>query len=538
MSDWFNEPDKESYLLVLDNADDMDMFFAKSSSTATNNDSTLSLNGYLPRYSRGSMLITTRDERLSKRLAGVEASILVGPMSQKEAQKLLERFQIGPTQSSNIDQSQQLCEALGYIPLAIAQAAAFINENYITLTKYLDMFHASDSDLQDLLERDLGDPRRDPQSYNSVIRTWKLSFDLISKREPRAAEMLSLMALLDRQGIPESLLRNDSDREVEFTRALGTLQGFSLITAGASGAGYEMHRLVQLATQKWLEMQGTLKLWQEKALMAVSDIFPFGEFGDWTICASLLPHAQKVLEYGDANGLCPEEFGRLLYNVARFDSEQGRYEMAYVKYLAAVAVYKIHLGMNHFKTLDSMNNLAVVHGHLGRWEEAEKLDVQVLEGRKMLLGAEHPETLATMDNLAVTYASQGRFEKAEALQAQVFEKKIELLGAEHPDTLTCMNNLADTYHRQGRLEEAETLCMQVIERGTRMLGAKHPKILIYMENVAILYKKQNRHGEAVAFMEKVVELRKEALSANHPATIESVDRLRIWLGDSASSSSN
>lgn len=147
--------------------------------------------------------------------------------------------------------------------------------------------------------------------------------DLISKQEPRAAEILSLMAVLDRQGIPENLLRDDSDRDVDFKMALGTLIAFSLVKVEGDGAGYELHRLVQLATRKWLDIQGEKEVWQRRALTVVASIFPEGRFENWTTCESLLPHAQTVLHYGDTNGLCSKEYSELLYNVAYFDHEQG-----------------------------------------------------------------------------------------------------------------------------------------------------------------------------------------------------------------------
>ncbi len=236
--------------MVLDNADDLDMFFAKPISIATESECALPLTDYLPRSLKGLMLITTRDERLGRRLAGRRASIVVDPMSPQEAQELLKNWEMQSPGNSDLDHSSQLLEALGYIPLAITQAAAFISENHVTPTKYLEAFRRSDSDVQDLLGQDLGDLRRDSQSHSSVIKTWKISFELISKQKQRAAEMLSLMAVLDRQGIPESLLRYDTDRDVDFTTALGTLLAFSLIKAGGDGSGYELHRLVQLATRK------------------------------------------------------------------------------------------------------------------------------------------------------------------------------------------------------------------------------------------------------------------------------------------------
>ncbi len=511
--------------MVLDNADDLDMFFATPILNATETECALPLTDYLPRSSRGLMLITTRDERLGTRLAGRRASIVVDPMSPQEAQELLENWEMQSPGNSDLDHSSQLLEALGYIPLAITQAAAFISENHVTPKKYLEAFRRSDSDIQDLLDQDLGDLRRDSQSHNSVIKTWKISFDLISKQKRRAAEMLSLMAVLDRQGIPESLLRDETDRDVDFTTALGTLLAFSLIKAGGDRAGYELHRLVQLATRKWLEMKGTTEQWQEKALLAVANVFPGSDFENWPTCESLLPHAQTVMRYGEENEICPEEYSNLLSGVACFDREQGRYEMACVRGLAAIDVQKNFFGSKDSSTLRSMSNLAVTYQRQGRLEEAEKLDIQVLESRTRLLGADHSDTLLSMNNLAIIYEKQGRWEKAELLHKQVLEMRTIVLGAEHLYTLISMNNLAVTYKYQGRREEAEILHKQVLEPTTRVLGAEHPDTLRSMNNMAVTYQKQGRWEEAEKLCLQVLEARKRVLRAEHPDTLNSMEGL-------------
>ena len=516
--------------MVLDNADDLDMFFKKSIPTAADSECTLPLAYYLPQSSRGSVLITTRDERVGRRLARGQARIVVELMSPLEAQELLAK---GRTEfdSSDEDVSSTLIEALEYLPLAITQAAAFISENHITDKEYLEMFRTSDADVQDLLEEDLGDLRRDSESQNSVIRTWKLSFDLISKQKPRAAEMLSLMAVLDRQGIQKSLLRNETDRDIDLTTALGTLLAFSLIKAGVDGTGYEMHRLVQLATRKWLDIQGNIKVWQEKALSVLADKFPWADFENWTICQSLLPHAQTVIQYGDADRLCPEEYANLSSCLASFDIAQGRYEMACIRFLAAFEVQKETFGSDHNFTLMTMNKLATTYRNQGRWKESEKLHVQVLEAKQKVLGAEHPDTLASMNNLTLTYIKQGRWDEAEKLQMQVLEASKRVLGSKHPNTLMSMNNLAETYGEQGRWDEAEKLHMQVLEARKRVLGAEHPDTLVFMNNLAHTYRKQDRWEEAVKLQMQVLEASKRVLGPEHPDTLGSMNNLALTYGE-------
>ena len=303
------------------------------------------------------------------------------------------------------------------------------------------MLRTDDSDLQDLLDEDLGDLRRDSESQNSVIRTWKLSFGLISEQKPRAAEMLSLMAALDRQGIPKSLLRNDADRNIDVATALGILQAFSLISAGDGGLGYEVHRLVQLATRSWLEMQGTKENWQEKALLVLADMFPAGNFESWTTCESLLPHAQTVTQYENANEACPERFAHLLRNMAHFDMMQGRYEIAHTRGLAAFEVQKKISGLEHPSTLSSMATLAATYRNQGRWDEAEKLQVQVIETSLRVLKEEHPDTLSSMANLAATYRKQGRWDEAIELIQVVVNLRTKIIGVNRPDTLGAVDLL-------------------------------------------------------------------------------------------------
>jgi len=193
--------------------------------------------------------------------------------------------------------SSELLELLGYLPLAITQAAAYISEYSITIEKYLEVFCADDSEMQDLLSNNLSDHRRDFESQNLVIRTRKVSFDKIRKRTPRAAEILSLMAVLDRQGTPETLLLRDGERKNEFITALGTLQAFFLVAAEKGGASLEIHRLVQVSTQRWLKLQGETSKWQEDALKLLSAAFPSSDYRNWVTCEALSPHVQAVAQY-------------------------------------------------------------------------------------------------------------------------------------------------------------------------------------------------------------------------------------------------
>lgn len=77
-----------------------------------------------------------------------------------------------------------------------------------------------------------------------------ISFDRISQQDPRAADLLSLMAMLDRQAIAENFLREEEEPEMDFIAAIQKLKAFSLIVEETEAEVFSMHRLIQLSVQK------------------------------------------------------------------------------------------------------------------------------------------------------------------------------------------------------------------------------------------------------------------------------------------------
>jgi hypothetical protein len=173
--DWLCE--HGPWLLILDNADDLELFFPATEQSKA-------LINYLPHSPNGRILITSRDRRVGERLAGRENCITVLPPDQDEAEELLQS-KIAP-ETWDIYAGNSLVQVLERLPLAITQAAAFISENSLTLDEYLKAFLVDDLEVVALLSEDSGDVRRDFRNGNSVMRTWKLSFDQVrNDNEPK-----------------------------------------------------------------------------------------------------------------------------------------------------------------------------------------------------------------------------------------------------------------------------------------------------------------------------------------------------------------
>ena len=182
--------------------DSINTFFAKSILDIADINLVNSFTNILLPNLGGSILITTRNKLVSGRLAGRNAYVEVLAMSLEEAGDLLKSHLAQPDNWNN-DESKILLEELERLSFAITQAADFIRERSTTLSECIKILHADDADIRCLLDEDLGDLRRDSESQNSVIRTWKLSLGLISKQKPHAAKTTSIMSGLYWQRIPK-----------------------------------------------------------------------------------------------------------------------------------------------------------------------------------------------------------------------------------------------------------------------------------------------------------------------------------------------
>jgi len=398
---------------------------------------------------------------------------MITPLASRDAEQLL-RSKIPRLENVNDEDIQILVEILGNIPLAITQAAAFIQENSMTVKTYIQELKASDSDLQDYLDENLPDPRRYPGSENSVTRTWKLSFDQIAKHLPRAANLLSLMVQLDRQAIPKALLKHGNDRSIEFNKAVGTLQAYSLIRTEKDGSSFEVHRLIQLSTQRWLSLQQKQTEWQEKALELMVEKFPSGHYGTWQECENLFLHAKSVTKHDYVHKAVLLQRAKLLENIARYDESQGRFEAAYLQYKDILQIRESKLGRTHPSTLTSMSNLAVVLDSQGKYAEAETINRQTLELSEEVLGKTHPETLTSISNLALVLNKQGKYGEAETINRQTLELSEEVLGKMHPDTLRSVYCLAYLLQSKKEYEQASILYERACAGFRSSLGSKHP----------------------------------------------------------------
>jgi tetratricopeptide (TPR) repeat protein len=515
------------WLMIVDNADDPGVLMGGAGS----NLGSAQLHDYLPYNNRGKILFTTRSRKVAGDLT--QSSVLeLNDMSKAEAWQLLARRISKPALLDDQEAIYKLLESLTYLPLAIVQAAAFVNSNDISISTYIMLFRKIGTETE-LFSEHFEDPSRYREMESTIAKTWLISFDQIRRQDPLAAEYLSFMACIDRINIPQSLLPLRGS-PLQQAKAIGTLKGYAFITERQqalpepeSEKFFDMHRLVHMASLWWLDGHNAQTAWTAKAAARLEELIPYGGHERQEAWTMYLSHAIHVAR---SDGTLDETArASLLYRIGRCQASLGQYLAAETTHRQVLSLRKKALGEEHDQTLTSMGEVGAALDGQGKYEEAESMNRQTLARQEKVLGIEHRNTLTSMNNLALVLNSQGKYDEAELMNRQTLARQERVLGPEHPDTLMSMDNLAGVLNRQGKYDEAGSMNRQALAQLEKLLGVEHPDTLTCMCNLADTLDKQGKYDEAESMNRQTLAQREKVLGIEHPDTLTCMGNLALVL---------
>ena len=527
-------------LVVLDNVDNITIL----EEDLNFQNATVKYADFVRQLSSARILLTTRDRRVGERLAARGATIDVQSMALAESERLL-RAHLSFSENGNSADHIQLVESLDCLPLAITQAAAYVVEGCISIQEYLSMLGEGDDQLEELLNESLSDERRIFQESNSPIKTWKISFDHILKIDKRASEMLSLMAVFDRNQIQDFLLQRETESRREFLKAVATLQNFSLVSKTAESNTYKMHRLVQVATQAWLRVHGSVSNVKREAVTIMATRFPSGEYETWRDCEALLPHARLLISQSHDFSRVDISCARLLSKVAWFHRCQGHYRDGITIARQARDIFQHLNGQNDPNALS--NIVTEFDCRMQLFENvlvasAEEEFTNSVVSLQEQLGLRNPEALRGLGNLAFALflrdgMNENIPEEAISLLRKVLSLREKVLGFDHPATMTTMNNLAmaldlkrqlahknDLTEREIELltQESEELFRECLLRRQKHLGPDHPHTLEIQGNLGACLVDRRSFDEGEALLRSTISSRAAILGPSNADSISSM----------------
>lgn len=498
------------WLLVLDNADDIDLFQKTSMDD-------ICLLDYLPRYGR--TLVTTRDSRLVGQLSLANDGLQVRSLESEEALDLLLKstpLKLTTTGRGTPDeQALDLAKELGNLPLAIAQAAANIRHLRTSLSSYTK-FYKERKSRTELLEQHVHDSKMPPQS---VLITWQISFEHVQKSNPTAAELLCYLGFLHWQSIPGALLRLfpeiDQLNELQFTKAVGELLHLSLLDQPSEDE-FSLHPMVRY----WISTRLTIEE-RSKRLISVlgilAGIFPARSYDEKTLCRSLLPHALEVINQADEITMVVRSLARLMQVVAYFLMWMG---------ISNWSLRLISKALDLGESLWSPEDAAPIYlrkfkgrclAHAGRHEEAVVDFRKCLENLDTVTKAtdreKADERFHLNGDLANSLLGSGKTQEKEAeeIREVVLEEGRARLSSLSPseETLNVMarkHTLSKSLIRLHQFDKAPSLVDEILDWADNAgKGVVSEEVFLpWMSDRADILARQDKTTEALAIHSKVL----------------------------------
>ena len=404
---------------------------------------------------------------------------------------------------------------LGYLPLALDQAAAYIAQTHISLTEYLRRLRDHPADMY---------AAGGGSAQRTTARVWDITIDAIRARHPAAVTLLHILACYAPDNIPRVILGGSDDPDrLAVDEALGVLASYSMITLTPETVS--LHRLVQaviLARQAPETEEAafggesplaTALKWLDQALPADPAINMAG----WPLFRALAPHADNVAALFPIDAR-PEKLGRVHNELGTFLDSQGQYGRALALSEDTLAIRESVLGPDHPDTVIALVNLAYAYWRLGRHSEALPLQQRALEMAEATLGPSHPNTAIRLNNLAGTYRELERLDEALPLLQRSLQITETTFGPSHPDTAVQLDNLAITYCELGRPDEALPLEQRALQITETALGPDHPSTAIRLNNLAVTHRDLGQTDEALPLQQRALQITETALGPNHPST--------------------
>jgi transcriptional regulator with XRE-family HTH domain len=425
----------------------------------------------------------------------------------------------------------ELADELGGLPLALEQAAAYMQGAGMSMAAYLSLFRHRRADLL---------ARGEPAGHENVAATLSLAISRLEAGSPVAVGLLRLLAVLAPEPVPVGLLFADSGLRGRLPdalpRALVPLLGDPLAVADAivelrrlsliSLAGHDqvlVHRLVQHATEDSLTA-ATIQAWEQAAAVLVEAAVPDKpQLPDaWPKCAVLLPHARAALSMTSGG----------IFGIAQGLGHGGSYAVAVdlFRQITSALENDVGYGPQHPDTLAARHSLARWVGQAGDPAVARDQLADLALVREQVLGPEHPDALGTRGELATWTGRAGDPAAARDQFAQLASIYRRVLGSEHPETLDICGNLAEWTGVAGDTAAARDQFAELAPVYRRVLGLEHPETLIVRGNLATW---TGRAGDSAAARNQLTDLLpidEHVLGPEHPETLTISNNLAHWTG--------
>jgi tetratricopeptide (TPR) repeat protein len=491
--------------------------------------------------------------------------------------------------------AETLSRALGGLPLAHEQAAAYCERLDMSLTDFRRRFEAAPMRLLD-------DDRYAPTEYHNrmtVTKTFALAIKQAAKLHSAAESLIIYAAQLAPEAIPLFLFAEERKKLGEplatalandgLDEAVAALRTFALVNreiilderdASIKTDCIRLHGLVREVAAA-MQTSEAREHMRRTLVEVVTAAYPQGAFDDpktWPRARRLNAIALALVDYDaepppgaeeraaellnrlagyrhhalaayaqqrllteralkiieDVMGPEHPDTAQLLNDLGFAIEAEGDLARARPLYERALGINEKVRGLDHQATAENLHNLGRLLILQGDLTGGRALIERSLAIKEKVFGPEHRRTSLDISMLAGVLQAQGDLAGSRVLYERALTISEKTLGPEHFDTARNLNSLAGLLRVQGELTAARPLVERALAINEKTLGPEHPKTAGTFNELALVLQDQGDLVQARSLFEQALAIREKALGPEHPNTNrvrQNFARLLLTSGD-------
>lgn len=479
----------------------------------------------------GNIIITTRNQNWPTQFKIIPIDI----MSESESLALIKSLTNHQLIDNEENSSKELAKLLGYLPLALAQASAYIHQSQITVNDYLELYKHHQREL--LADNTL------PQGTHTlpVAITWNIILDNLVKEAkaknelPLALHLLCACSYLAPEKIPRNLLLtwlkesypDLRSPELVLPKLISQLWKYSMISIDKNG-DVTLHRLVQAVIRdqqdqslknKNLAYPSLTLEWYHSLMKSIHDEFSKKTYvlNDECRQKSLLPHLQCLEKYhtefwpksSESNlTFLISDIGHVLYLIGDLYPAKAYYERA-------LPLLEQHHGKNYPEVADILTKLGNIERVFGNAPKSKILCEKAFSIMDQGSNNNSLETAPSLECLGNAHRQLGDSKQAAIIHERAFKIKKAFYDHEHIEMASPLIFLARDYRQLGHPKYAKSLLEQALKIKENYYGKHHVEVAHILDYLAIVYQELGDIEQAKRLHEQVLKIKEQYFGKNH-----------------------
>jgi len=470
---------------------------------------------YLPKekYSDGKLhiLLTSRSAHWTGH-AVIELDVFDPTDARTYILKLLNPA--GQTPTETTESADELAKALGYFPLALSQAVAYIQQTGCGIVGYLTRYAATHDNKAKLLKvpsEQTPEALAQHAHQKMVYTTWYLSIESLRATLPEAEHLLNVCAYYAPDPIPNRVInRAFSKDDFGFNKILRGLRDYSLI-AVEEQESIQLHQLLQeiirlhhqapekreeciadsvntvgraSETQDWI-VQGLnlldLAFTYDKCIAAKESMV------EWQNNKPLLTHIELMLIYFEGFHTIGEKAGQLANSAGLLSGDLGNYQKKAVLLERALIIKEEHFGRDHIEVAGTLINFGEVSRQLGNARQSKVLLKRALKIFEAHYPSDHIEMAGILNNLGITFGELGDVHNKKVLCERALLIEEAHFSADNMDMVIILGNLAVALGDLGDTSKKKTLLKRILKIEEVHYDENHPTVAKTLTNLGNAY---------------------------------------------------